>query len=367
MVYQVSPYGEATVSVPASEKIAVFSYDEISVYKRVGYPNVPSTLDLDFTSAAGSQTVSSAYSTATTLIVRAGASPVYYEVGADPSITEPTADISAADATFAIDGLAAAQGGYVYITGGTSSTSGNAGGAVKLQGGQPGATGVGGAASVVGAAGGATSGAGGAASLTAGAGTAGNAAGGAAAVTGGAGQGTGAGGAVTVTAGASGAGATGNGGSVTVTGGAAASTNGNGGNIVLAPGLLAGTGATGMVRVGGTAGSAPFAINVTRSTIADAGTITDAQTAGQVLYQDASGGNVTMTTRTGTQLAAYLANMAVGNALPIFCASNHASNTSTIAGGTDVTLVGSGAVTQTGGTFLLVKTNSTTFDLVRVG
>jgi len=59
--------------------------------------------------------------------------------------------------------------------------------------------------------------------------------------------------------------------------------------------------------------------------------------------------------------------MAVGNAISIFCASNDATNTSTIAGGTDVSLVGSGAVTQTGGTFLLIKTAATTFDLVRVG
>ncbi len=86
-----------------------------------------------------------------------------------------------------------------------------------------------------------------------------------------------------------------------------------------------------------------------------------------VLYQDASGGNVTMTTRTGTQLAAAFPDMSVGDALPQYVASNHASNTSTISGGTDVTLVGSGAVINTGGSFLLIKTAATTFDLVRVG
>lgn len=106
---------------------------------------------------------------------------------------------------------------------------------------------------------------------------------------------------------------------------------------------------------------------ITRSTIADAGTVTDAQHRGLVLYQDASGGSVTMTTRTGTQLAAAFPDLGVGDAVSQFLASNHATNTSTIAGGTDVTLVGSGAVTQTGGQFLLVKTAATTFDLVRVG
>lgn len=107
--------------------------------------------------------------------------------------------------------------------------------------------------------------------------------------------------------------------------------------------------------------------NATRNTIANAGTISDAQHRDLVLYQDASGGAVTMTTRTGTQLSAAFPNLPVGGVVPQFVASNHATNTSTIAGGTDVTLVGSGAVTSTGGSFLLIKTAATTFDLVRVG
>lgn len=105
----------------------------------------------------------------------------------------------------------------------------------------------------------------------------------------------------------------------------------------------------------------------TRSTVADAGTVSAANMRGGILYQDASGGNVTMTTRTGTQIAGDFPEMRTGDAIEIKVASNHASNTSTIAGGTDVTLVGSGAVTNTGGAFMLVKTAATTFDMVRVG
>ena len=105
----------------------------------------------------------------------------------------------------------------------------------------------------------------------------------------------------------------------------------------------------------------------TRTTISDAATIADAEMAGGILFQSASGGNVTMTTRTGTQMAAAFPSMVVGSGRPLHVASNHASNTSTIAGGTDVTLVGSGAVTNLGGTFMLIKTAATTFDLVRVG
>lgn len=100
-------------------------------------------------------------------------------------------DVTASDSALNIGGLAAAQGGTVVVTGGTSSTGGNAGGAVSLVGGTPGATGVGGAASVAGGAGGATSGTGGAASLAGGAGTAGNANGGAVSVLGGNAHGSG--------------------------------------------------------------------------------------------------------------------------------------------------------------------------------
>lgn len=107
-------------------------------------------------------------------------------------------DITASDASLGVAGLAAAQGGAIVITGGTSSTSGNAGGAVSLVGGTPGATGVGGAASVTGGIGGATSGTGGAVSVAGGAGTAGNANGGAVTIKGGEPHGTGAQGTVTI-------------------------------------------------------------------------------------------------------------------------------------------------------------------------
>jgi predicted RecA/RadA family phage recombinase len=106
--------------------------------------------------------------------------------------------IAGSDASLAIDGCAAVQGGAVAIKGGTSSTTGNAGGAVTMTGGTPGATGVGGALVLAGAAGGATSGAGGAVSVVGGAGTNANADGGALAIDGGAPNGSGAAGAITI-------------------------------------------------------------------------------------------------------------------------------------------------------------------------
>jgi hypothetical protein len=164
--------------------------------------------------------------------------------------------IQGAVTPFPITGLAAAQGGSINVTGGTSSTSGNAGGASQLVGGTPGATGAGGAAQVTGGAGGTTSGTGGAATVTAGAGTAGNAAGGVASLVGGAGQGTGNGGATDVTGGASGGGATGAGGALVTAGGAALSTNGAGGAVSMTGGAGAGTGNGGAASVvGGAAGT----------------------------------------------------------------------------------------------------------------
>lgn len=107
-------------------------------------------------------------------------------------------DITAEDSSLAISGIAAAQGGAIVVTGGTSSTAGNAGGAVSLVGGTPGATGVGGAIAITGGIGGSTSGTGGAVAIAGGAGTAGNANGGAVTIKGGEPHGTGAQGTVTI-------------------------------------------------------------------------------------------------------------------------------------------------------------------------
>ena len=118
-------------------------------------------------------------------------------------------------------------------------------------------------------------------------------------------------------------------------------------------------------------GAAPTVVaeelQVTVSTIADTATATAAQHQGLVLYQDASGASVTMTTLTGTQLAAAFQDLAIGESVKQYHASNDATNTSTLSGGADVTLVGSGAVTSQGGQYLLIKTAATTFDLVRIG
>jgi hypothetical protein len=170
--------GQAEVTVPNGDKLAIYSLSSLKLYKQVGYPQLPDAWLLEKTTIDGETYTTAAVSGATIYRVEASAAVAYYETGAAPSISEPQTDITAADATFTINGLAAAQGGYVAATGGTSSTAANAGGAVSMTGGVPGVTGVGGAATVAAGAGGATSGAGGVASLVGGAGTNGNANGG---------------------------------------------------------------------------------------------------------------------------------------------------------------------------------------------
>ncbi len=113
--------------------------------------------------------------------------------------------ITGGDSSLGITGQAAAQGGAVVITGGTSSTTGNAGGAAQLIGGVAGATGVGGGILIRSGAGGSSSGAAGAVAITANTATSANGA------------------SVTITAGA-GAGGTNAGGSVNLVPGAAVST-----------------------------------------------------------------------------------------------------------------------------------------------
>lgn len=107
--------------------------------------------------------------------------------------------------------------------------------------------------------------------------------------------------------------------------------------------------------------------SLTRSTVVNSSTLTAAQTIGGILFMDASGGAVSTTTRTGTEIAADFPEMRTGDALDIYMSSNHASNTATLSPGSGVTAVGSGACTQLGGSFKLHKTGAATFDLVRVG
>ena len=81
------PQGKATITIPAGEKIAVFTKDVAGVQQQLGYPNVPAQLD-DVGTVENTMTVFGAYASGATIIVTAGAAPVLYAVGVAPTILE---------------------------------------------------------------------------------------------------------------------------------------------------------------------------------------------------------------------------------------------------------------------------------------
>lgn len=235
------------------------------------------------------------------------------------TVTVP--NIAGSDASLDIVGFAAAQGGAVVTTGGTSSTSANAGGAASQVGGTPGATGVGGASRVIGGAGGATSGDGGAAVVTGGAGTAGN---------------------------------------------------GNGGSVVLSGGAKNGTGIAGGVRAEGLlirSQGAPAAKTVSA-------TLTAAElTSGIITVTQGAGAASAQQSPTGTAILAGLpADFAVGDSFDVSIINlGAASEVASLTVNTDVTIVGNAAIpvpatgVQSTGVFRFRMTAAHVFVAYRIG
>lgn len=270
-----------------------------------------------------------------------------------------TADsITGGDSSLGITGQAAAQGGAVVTTGGTSSTTGNAGGAVSQVGGTPGATGTGGAASIVGGV----------------SGSSGARDGGAAAVTGGAGHATstGNGGVASITGGASGGGATGTGGAASITGGAAVSTNGDGGTVILTPGAKNGSGLAGGIAL--RTGTIWYKQSAATTDNADTPyTMTAAEMLGGISSMTPTTGRA-VTTLTGAQIdaAVAIAGLAVDDAFE-FSVQNRAAFAATddiltlTAGASGVTVTGS-AVISPGSTaqFRARRTGTATYVIHKI-
>lgn len=82
----VNRYSQAIVTVPASSKIATYSKTAYTVDKQTTFSNYPPAVT-NLSAAAGAYT-SSAFSTATTVIITAGAEPVLYNVGTGPVVYE---------------------------------------------------------------------------------------------------------------------------------------------------------------------------------------------------------------------------------------------------------------------------------------
>lgn len=80
--------GRATVIVPASESIAVYTQGQAQVSRTLGFPNYPDQTTLLGTVTNG-QTVFGSYSSGATIVIEAtGALPVLYETGTAPVVQQ---------------------------------------------------------------------------------------------------------------------------------------------------------------------------------------------------------------------------------------------------------------------------------------
>lgn len=329
--------------------------------------------------------------------------------------------ITGSDSSLGITGQAAAQGGAVVVTGGASSTGGNAGGAATIAGGAGGATGAGGAVTVTSGAGGATSGVSGDLTIATGTTTAGSgSATGAVIVQSGAGAGSaaavagGASGAVTLRSQAGGAntgGATGQAGgaagTVSITGGAGGATNsagahagGAGADVTLTAGAggnaTAGTGnggaggtialvpGAGGTSAGGTAGvdgvvrvASTFSKKIVVTAMTTSATVTVAALRGGLITANQGGGaGATYTLPTGTAMdAAMPSDFVAGDSFDfaICNISTNAAEDVTVAGDTGMVAKGNMTVASNAavgdiaaGLFRVVKEAANTYSFYRI-
>ena len=85
----VFPQGTAVVVVPASGSLAVASFSTATVQQVTGFANQPTTIsNLGIANDATGQVTFGPFTLATTLLVRAGASPAFFEAGISPVVKE---------------------------------------------------------------------------------------------------------------------------------------------------------------------------------------------------------------------------------------------------------------------------------------
>ena len=79
--------GTATITIPATESVAVYTKGVATVYRNVGYPNVPETQDLLGTTD-NTEDVYGAYASGAEIVIEAGAAEVHYEIGVAPRVMD---------------------------------------------------------------------------------------------------------------------------------------------------------------------------------------------------------------------------------------------------------------------------------------
>jgi len=112
--------GNATITIPATESVAVYTKGKASVYRQVGYPNVPSTEDL-LGVVDNEQTVFGAYASGATIYIEAGASDVQYSIGVGP-VTDAVLKTKAQDTPGVLNATGALTAAMM-VTGVVTSTT----------------------------------------------------------------------------------------------------------------------------------------------------------------------------------------------------------------------------------------------------
>lgn len=82
----VYPNGIVTIAVAASDKVAILSDGKATISQQVGYANVPGSVD-EIASIQSGRYTTAAFSAAATVIIEAGAAPVFYDVGTAATVT----------------------------------------------------------------------------------------------------------------------------------------------------------------------------------------------------------------------------------------------------------------------------------------
>jgi len=81
----VFPNGKVRIAIAATESVAVYTQDQATVSRELGYPQHPASLSV-LGVINGGQTVFGPYASGATIIIEAGAAPVYYETGVNPVV-----------------------------------------------------------------------------------------------------------------------------------------------------------------------------------------------------------------------------------------------------------------------------------------
>lgn len=115
----VYPRGTVKLNLTATQSVAVLTADVATVSRIVGYPNHPNSQAVLGT-VTGTQTVYGPYTGGATIVIDAGAAPVFYDVGVAPQtderlLTFVQADPVAVNVTGAVS-AAAIMGGLVTST-----------------------------------------------------------------------------------------------------------------------------------------------------------------------------------------------------------------------------------------------------------